>query len=294
MKVITIEGATASGKSDLAFRLAKYLDTEIISADSRQVYKYLDIGTAKPDQQTLSEVRHHIVSIITPDMRYSAGAFLKDATAIIHNLHILGKIPIICGGTMLYIQSLLYGLSEIPDIPMDAVSRADEYMKDHTLAQCFDHVMSFDPKFASKISKTDKQRISRALEVWYAFGKPLTDFWAENTLSSDIKPYKIFVNPDREELYRRINTRMLQMIKNGLLEEIQFILKMGYTKNDYGLNTVGYKEFLDFDSDTAIEKAAQHTRNYAKRQLTWYKKCEFDLVINDVDKFNIKSLDIKN
>ena len=294
MKVITIEGATASGKSDLAFRLAKYLDTEIISADSRQVYKYLDIGTAKPDRQTLSEVKHHLTDIITPDMRYSAGAFLKETSAIINNLHDLGKIPIICGGTMLYIGSLLYGLSEIPDIPEEIVSKADEYMKDNTLEQCYEFVKSFDPKFAMKISGTDKQRISRAIEVWFAFGKPLTDFWVENTLSPNINPFRIFVNRDRNELYRRINTRMQEMVKNGLPEEIQSILKMGYSEKDYGLNTVGYKEFLQNDLNTAIDKAAQHTRNYAKRQLTWYRKCEFDLVISDVDKFNLKSLDIKN
>jgi len=281
LKVITIEGPTASGKSDFAFKLAKVLGTEIISADSRQVYKYLDIGTAKPDKQTLHEVKHHLISIITPDKRYSAGAFMADTQKIIVKLNELGKIPIICGGTMLYIQSLLNGLSKVPDVPEKIKQQTSDFMKCNSLNQCYEFVEKIDPKFAKKITKTDKQRISRAIEVWFAFNKPLTEFWDCCEPLLPLTACKILLTKDRNELYTIIGCRMQQMVKNGLTDEIQKIINMGYSAEDYGLNTVGYKEFLNYNFEIAVEKATQNTRNYAKRQLTWYRKQKFDLIVNE-------------
>ena len=287
--LICIEGPTASGKSALALELSKLFDTEIVSADSRQVYKHLNIGTAKPDIHTLSEVKHHLIDIITPDKRYSAGAFIKDAKDIINNLHAQNKIPIICGGSMLYIKCLLEGISEIPEISKEIISKTNDFMKDNILVDCYQFVQQIDPKFANIISPTDKQRISRAIEVWFAFGKPLTDFWGEQA-ENNYLPFKIYVNKDRNVLYDRINKRMRTMINNGLIEEIESVIKMGYKPSDCGLNSVGYKEFLDMVShknydmlEQCIDLAAQHTRNYAKRQVTWYRKSEFNYVINGDD-----------
>jgi len=275
--IITIQGPTASGKSALACELALKHGGEIISADSRQVYKFLDIGTAKPDVVIQSQIKHHLIDIITPDQRYSAGDFVKDASVIIENIHNAGKVPIVCGGSMLYIQSLLQGLSEVPDIPPEAAITAKAYISEHSPAECYEFVRQHDPKFASRIGPTDKQRISRAIEVWFAFQTPLTAFWEQQKTTCRYEAQNIFVHCERDVLYKRINQRMRDMIKAGLIDEIEGILKMGYTASDYGLNTVGYKEFLClFDGSGArledcTELAAQHTRNYAKRQMTWYR-----------------------
>jgi len=288
--IITIQGPTASGKSDLACRLAEVLDTEIISADSRQVYKFLDIGTAKPPKSILSQLPHHLIDIITPDKRYSTGAFVKDADAIIQSMNSRGKVPIICGGTMLYIQSLLHGLSEIPEIPVEVLSRTEAFLRDNTLKQCYDFVTSFDPQFASQISATDRQRIARAISVWFAFETPLTAFWEKQIACHKYLSFNIYVEKDRKRLYGCINKRMSAMITAGLLDEIRSILGLGYVASDPGLNTVGYKEFVEMvvlDDVTAlsacIDLACQHTRNYAKRQMTWYRKCEFDFVYDGGD-----------
>jgi len=309
--IICIEGPTGSGKSTLAIKLAKSLDTEIISADSRQVYKYLNIGTAKPDIQSLSEVKHHLIDIITPDKMYSAGAFMKDAKAIINNLHNQNKIPIICGGSMLYIKCLLEGISEIPEINEIIKKKTKDFMKANNLIDCYQFVQKIDPKFANSITPTDKQRISRAIEVWFAFEKPLTSFWGKGTGSTsshlttpprlrggviDGHPFKILINRERNDLYDRINKRMRIMINRGLIEEIKSVLKMGYKPSDSGLNSVGYKEFMEMVStknndlfEQCIELATQHTRNYAKRQITWYRKSEFNLVLTGID-VNIPTL----
>ena len=294
--LITIEGATASGKSDLAVTLAKALNTEIISADSRQVYKYLNIGTAKPDKHTQNEIKHHLIDIITPNQRYSAGSFVKDSQNIIQNIYKSDKIPIVCGGTMLYIKSLLYGLSPIPDSTPEAIQKTIEFINEHSWKQCYEFVRRIDEKFANSIAPTDKQRISRAIEVWMTHQKSLTEFWETTPKETmKIKPYKIYVHQERDVLYHRINQRTHEMIRNGLLNEIIDVLEMGYNPTDYGLNTVGYKEFLIETKDllNAIEKAKQHTRNYAKRQITWYKKENFDCVFTEEQDINTLIEEIK-
>jgi tRNA dimethylallyltransferase len=279
--LIIIEGPTGSGKSELALNLAKHLDTDIISADSRQVYRYMDIGTAKPDKQTQAEIKHHLIDIVNPNERYSVGSFIRDTSAIIETLHAAGKIPIICGGTMLYIDALLTGLSEIPDIPIQTQKFVAEYMQKKTLSKCYKKVCEIDPEFAKKIHPTDKQRISRALEVWFALEQPITAFWEKRLPIQAYNPFRIYVEKDRPVLYDRINKRTDQMIENGLLIEINNIIKMGYLPTDPGLNSVGYKEFLTDNVDWSkvsetIALVAQHTRNYAKRQMTWYRKRNYD------------------
>ena len=292
-KIICIEGATGSGKSDLALELARLLDTDIISADSRQVYKYLDIGTAKPNPSVLFEIKHHLIDIITPDEKYNAGTFVKDAEELIESINKANKIPIVCGGSMLYIKSLLEGISKIPDVDDESKAKTVEFMSTQSLDECYRFVKKIDPKFADNISPSDKQRISRVIEIWFAFGKGLTDFWIEGDKTNEILSYKIFKNKERNILYNDINKRMRNMIDKGLIEEIESVLAMSYKPTDPGFNSVGYKEFvgvLDCGKrsnhglhlvkprtlDECIELASQHTRNYAKRQITWYRKCNFD------------------
>lgn len=286
--LITLEGPTASGKTELAILLAKELGSEIISADSRQVYRYLDIGTAKPSVEQLQQVKHHLISIIDPSESYNAGRFCADAGNIIEDLNSRGIIPIVCGGTGLYVSSLLTGL--FPEIKMDKDIRANliKRMNQEGLASLFEELKKIDPDFAFRISSNDKQRILRGLEVYYATGIPITKHWKNQTSHNRYHTFRILLQPPREILYPRINNRIQQMIDSGLLNEIEHLFKLGYTPLSPGSNTLGYKEFLPYFLESAplnqcISLAAQHTRNYAKRQYTWYRKYKFDLTFTSND-----------
>lgn len=283
--VITIEGATASGKSALAIVLAEALNTEIISADSRQVYRYLDIGTAKVTKEEQKRVKHHLINIINPDETYNAGAFVKDASLIIEKLHSEGKIPVICGGTGLYIKALLKGLFFLPPLPQEIRQNLKQRLKEEGLAALYTDLKSLDPLFAEKISENDSQRILRGLEVAIGTGIPLSEHWQKQKSSCKYNAFRILIDIPRPELYQRINQRIEKMLAQGLLAEIENLFALGYDENSPGLNCLGYKEFLPyFKKEAGLEEcillAAQHQRNYAKRQVTWYRKGNFDLVIS--------------
>ncbi|HOT38976.1 MAG TPA: tRNA (adenosine(37)-N6)-dimethylallyltransferase MiaA [Candidatus Cloacimonas acidaminovorans] len=283
--VITIEGATASGKSALAIVLAEALNTEIISADSRQVYRYLDIGTAKVTKEEQKRVKHHLIDIINPDETYNAGAFVKDASLIIEKLHSEGKIPVICGGTGLYIKALLKGLFFLPPLPQEIRQNLKQRLKEEGLAALYAELKSLDPLFADKISENDTQRILRGLEVAIGTGIPLSEHWQKQKSSCKYNAFRILIDIPRPELYQRINQRIEKMLAQGLLAEIENLFALGYDENSPGLNCLGYKEFLPYFKkeaglDECILLAAQHQRNYAKRQVTWYRKGNFDLVIS--------------
>ncbi|NLM91017.1 MAG: tRNA (adenosine(37)-N6)-dimethylallyltransferase MiaA [Candidatus Cloacimonetes bacterium] len=283
--VITIEGATASGKSALAIVLAEALNTEIISADSRQVYCYLDIGTAKVTKEEQKRVKHHLIDIINPDETYNAGAFVKDASLIIEKLHSEGKIPVICGGTGLYIKALLKGLFSLPPLPQEIRQNLKQRLKEEGLAALYAELKSLDPLFAEKISENDTQRILRGLEVAIGTGIPLSEHWQKQKSSCKYNAFRILIDIPRPELYQRINQRIEKMLAQGLLAEIENLFALGYDENSPGLNCLGYKEFLPyFKKEAGLEEcillAAQHQRNYAKRQVTWYRKGNFDLVIS--------------
>jgi len=283
--VITIEGATASGKSALAIVLAEALNTEIISADSRQVYRYLDIGTAKVTKEEQKRVKHHLIDIINPDETYNAGAFVKDASLIIEKLHSEGKIPVICGGTGLYIKALLKGLFFLPPLPQEIRQNLKQRLKEEGLAALYTDLKSLDPLFADKISENDTQRILRGLEVAIGTGIPLSEHWQKQKSSCKYNAFRILIDIPRPELYQCINQRIEKMLAQGLLAEIENLFALGYDENSPGLNCLGYKEFLPyFKKEAGLEEcillAAQHQRNYAKRQVTWYRKGNFDLVIS--------------
>jgi tRNA dimethylallyltransferase len=280
--VITIEGPTASGKSTLALQLSLELDTELISADSRQVYNKLDIGTAKPSREELALVPHHLIDIIDIKEKYTAGDFRLQAGQICKSLWEKGKIPIIVGGTGLYIRSLLQGLFTIPDIPEGIKYEFRDLLEVKGLEFLHHFLEEIDPEAASRISANDPQRILRALEVWKFTGTPITDHWKQQDRSSQFTAFRILISPARSELYSKIDKRLDTMIEKGILREIDSLLSEGYLWSDPGLNAVGYKEFMPYfmHEDTwqnCLEKAKQHTRNYAKRQWTWYNKCVFDL-----------------
>ncbi len=294
--VITIQGATGVGKSKLAFELAQKLDTEIISADSRQVYKLMDKGTAKPTVAELLKVKHHLIDIIYPNEVYNAGRFVADSDKIIAAINNAGKIPLIVGGTGFYIKSLLDGLFKSPQIPNEIRENLRNEAKSKPVEYFYEYLKKIDKESAARINQNDLHRILRAIEVYQATGKTLTQFWKEQKKEEKYRHFDILLFQDREKLYNRINERVLNMIDNGLIEEIKKILQMGFTPNDPGLNAVGYKEFIPYikneiSLDTAIAAAQQNTRNYAKRQFTWYRKIHFDLTL-DIN--SIKFSDILN
>jgi len=282
--LITIEGATASGKTAFAIALAQLLQTGIISADSRQVYRYLDIGTAKPSREELSAISHHLIGIIDPDQNYSAGRFVKDATPIINELHNQSKIPIVCGGTGLYIRALLHGLFELDidtcRIKQDLIRRLEH----EPLEMLYSELLTIDPVFAAQISPNDRQRIIRGLEVWGATGVPLSLHWRRQQEKETYRCFRILIEPGRKQLYDRINARVTQMVKQGLVDEMRTLIDRGFDTRSPGLNTLGYKELMPFFRDsvpleTCLDLIRQHTRNYAKRQLTWYRKANFHLTL---------------
>ncbi|MEN6445467.1 MAG: tRNA (adenosine(37)-N6)-dimethylallyltransferase MiaA, partial [Candidatus Cloacimonas sp.] len=240
--VITIEGATATGKSALAIALAEDFETEIISADSRQVYRFLDIGTAKVSKEEQQRVKHHLLDIINPDETYNAGNFVADAEKIIADLYSKGKIPIICGGSGLYIKALLEGIFAHPPLPKNIRETLKQRLKDEGLAVLYADLQKCDPEFAAQISKNDTQRILRGLEVFLGTGIPLSEHWHNQKESQKYNVFRILIDIPRSELYKRINLRMEKMLADGLLKEIEDLLAMGYSDSSPALNCMVYKE----------------------------------------------------
>jgi tRNA dimethylallyltransferase len=284
--ILVIEGATASGKSNLAIELACRLKTEIISADSRQIYKYMDIGTAKVTPKQRQLIPHHLIDIITPDQSFNAGQFANQASQIIQTMHAEGKLPIICGGTGLYIRSLLNGLCVLPEISLELRTSLKEQLETDGLEAMYKQLQEIDASFAARISNKDSQRILRGLEVALGTGVPISQHWSKQEKENKYLVYRILLNPPRELLYQRINTRINEMLSSGLIEEIKHLFNMGFNEHSPGLNSLGYKEYLPYLTGntslaTCAALAAQHHRNYAKRQSTWYRTCTFDLTLAD-------------
>lgn len=272
--VAVLVGPTAVGKSEIALRIAEEMGWEIISCDSRQVYKGMDIGTAKPNKNWLEKVPHWLIDIINPNEQYSAAQFVEDAIKIIRELAQKGKRAIICGGTGLYLSALTDGITKMP--PSDPLLRED-LMK---IAQqkgseiLHQELTKVDPITAKRIHKNDVQRIVRALCVYRQSGIPISqykNFIVANDI--DFIVAKIFM--EREELYSRINKRVESMFEKGLWEEFMALRKNSYTKQDPGMQTLGYKElFLVEEGICSLSQVKEiikkNTRNYAKRQITWF------------------------
>lgn len=293
--LIIIEGPTASGKSVLALNLADKFGTEIISADSRQIYKYMNIGTAKPSKRQMAEIAHHLIDIITPDEEYSAGKFVRDAAKAIDYIYRqeakdkLSRIPIIAGGTGFYVQALLEGLFEAPPVNEDIRQELDEFEREKGSEYLFNILEKLDKESAKNIHPNDSYRLKRALEIWIATGKGISEHWKEHSKSEKrYLPFRIYIGDDREALYKRINRRMERMVEIGLIEEIKGIMGKGYKPSDPGLTSVGYKEFIPFIESNApflscLEEGKKNTRHYAKRQITWYKRIDFNLYLQSGD-----------
>lgn len=275
-RVIIILGPTASGKTDLAFELAQKLNTEIISADSRQVYKRIDIGSAKPPAEYLELVKHWFINSIELDEAFDAGMFESQSKVIIDNLHSQNKIPIVCGGSGLYIQALTDGIIDIP--PDERYRKELHRLLNESGPECLlQRLQKVDPASAQSMIPQNYKRIIRALEVFHLTGKPISEIHEEQTKSNKYDFHMFGINWAREILYDRINHRVNKMLDNGLIEEVENILALGYSSKLNSLNTVGYKEIISFlkreiTFDMATHLIKRNSRHYAKRQMTWFNK----------------------
>ena len=289
MKIIVLTGPTATGKSDLSIKLADEFNCEIVNSDSMQVYKYFDIGTAKPPKYILEKYPHYLLSYVDPlDDSYSAARFVNDADKTIKEIVERGKIPLIVGGTGLYIKCLLFGLFEEELEEKNFRDNLKNLARNYGNEYLFTKLKIIDFKAWKKINKNDLYRTIRALDYYYRTGKPISEKREKHKFSEKRYDYiKIAINFNREELYNRINKRVDKMIEMGLIEETENLLKMGY-ENARPMQGIGYREIKDYlkgklRKKQAIELIKQNTRKYAKRQITWFKK-ETDINwINDFE-----------
>ncbi len=273
IKVIAIVGATASGKTKYSIDLAQRLDTEIISADSRLVYKDMDIGTAKPSLDERCGIPHYLIDVVEPNFEYSAGLYKQQAQEIIQTIHSKGKIPIIVGGTGLYIDMLLRGY-DIPQIEADKELRGK--LREMSKEKLYNILQTKDPTGANTIDSNDTKKIIRAIELIEKTGKTLNEIRSKADSPYEVK--WIGRNFERKELYERINKRVDLMIEQGLLNETKNLINK-YGKVPNIINTIGYKEICSYldnkcSLEEAIEALKQNTRRYAKRQMTWFRKYE--------------------
>ena len=278
-KVIVIGGPTASGKTALSIELAKKINGEIISADSMQVYREMNIGTAKVTKEEADGIKHYLIDIVNPNERYTVSDFKKDSERAIEEILKKGKTPIVVGGTGLYIDSLIYGI-EYQDMEFDIEYRnmlMDQAETEEGLKSLYEQATKIDPEAMEKITPNDKKRIVRVLEIYKATGKNKTEQEKISRINGVKYDYKVFiVNMDREKLYNRINLRVDLMIENGLIEEVESIYKK-YNEFPTAMQGLGYKEVVEYlegqiTKEEMIEKIKKESRHYAKRQLTWFRK----------------------
>lgn len=292
MKSLILLGPTAVGKSKIAVELAKELNGEIISADSMQVYRGMDIGTAKPTPEERQGIPHHLIDIRNPDEEWTVSDFINECEQRINELENKGKIPLLVGGTGLYLWALIEGFS-FPITPADKELRAR--LEKEQLSTLYSRLSTIDPEAAGKIHPNDKKRIIRALEVYELTGKPISKLQEHRTPSTDHRTQEyILIGLDlpRAELYSRIDQRVDSMIEKGLIDEVKGLLAKGYSKDFSSFQALGYKEVVEhldgkWTKEQMIEELKKRTRNFARRQMTWFRR------FKDVKWFNPKEIDLR-
>jgi len=287
--LVVIAGPTAVGKTALAIDLAKHYKTVIVSADSRQFYRELNIGTAKPDKAQLRAVEHYFIDNKNIGELYGAGHYEKDAIEKIEELFKEHSVIILVGGSGLYIDAVLSGVDDFIDVPLAVRDELNFKYKENGLTWLQNKVQDVDPVFFEKVDTQNPQRLLRALEVFTHSGIPYSNFLKDKTTIRSFKPIKILLSLERVELYKRINARVDNMMHEGLLDEVKSLIKF---KGANALRTVGYSELFQYlegvyTLEEAIDKIKQHTRNYAKRQITWFKNKDVFTEFNPSDTKNI-------
>lgn len=302
-RLVIIAGPTASGKSIIGLRLAKELGGEIINADSVQVYKFFDIGSAKPTIEERVLVPHHLIDIALPDEDFNAYKFKELARAKVREIFQRGNVPIVVGGTGLYIRTFLYDLFNQDE---DKIKREREKIleeiKTRGLDLLYEELKLVDSKSAKKIHPNDYIRISRALEYYRAYKKPISEVQEDFTKKESFCEFKIFIPQwDKSALLERIRERTIKIFKNGIIDEVKRILSLGYSKDIKPFKSIGYKEALkviegQITLEEAINETIKETKDYAKRQIVWFKKernvefvdCvddNFGKIIDEIKKF---------
>lgn len=294
-KIIVIVGPTAVGKTYVSVELARKLNTEVISADSMQIYKEMDIGTAKITKDEMQGIAHHMIDVVRPDENYSVSEFKTDAEKIIDSLLLNNVVPIVVGGSGLYVNSLIYDLDF-------GKAKSNEklrdyygyYHREHGEDALYEKLMKIDPAAAEKIHKNNVKRVIRALEVYDITGVKFSELNTDIRKPSDkYECILVGLSMDRKILYERINQRVDKMVAEGLINEVKALLDKGYHKNLISMKAIGYKEIIDYlEGNISLEEAVsilkRNTRRFAKRQYTWFLKDEnvkwFDLKdIRDID-----------
>lgn len=298
-KIVAICGPTAVGKTAYSIEIAKRFDGEIVSCDSMQLYKYMDIGSAKPSSDELNQVKHHLIGIVDPSEMFSVAKYKELASSSIDDILSRGKLPIIAGGTGLYLDALLFDLDFVA-APSDDSLRDELYKIAEEKGNLELHAIlnECDPDSAKRIHPNNVRRVVRAIESAKS-GNKLKDFAKDLSLNDKYEFILIGLRRDREELYDRINRRVDVLVKEGLFEEVKMLREMGLYESDISMKGIGYKEVLayfdgKYDLETTIDTIKKNTRHFAKRQITWLKRYDdmkwFDLSESKDDKDSIREI----
>jgi tRNA dimethylallyltransferase len=276
--LISIVGPTGVGKTSLSLFLAKKYKTEIISSDSRQMYRHMDIGTAKPNRKVLEAIPHHFIDSLDPDEPYSAGRFEVDAENLLKRLFEKHDVVIVVGGSTLYISALWHGMDDMPKIPEEVRSGLNAELEEKGLEALVQELAEVDPETHRYVDKKNPARVKRALEVFRATGKPISDFRkGKKKKETYYRHIKVGLRLDRPNLYKRINYRAEQMARKGLADEVRKLLKMGYGPELNSMQSIGYQEMIPFIEGktnffSAVKLMQRNSRRYAKRQFNWYRR----------------------
>lgn len=279
-KIVIVLGPTAVGKSEVALELAQSLGSEIVNADSQQVYRYMDIGTGKPSASDRERVRHHLIDVVNPDEEFNAALYRRLAAESIEQIKKRDKTVVVCGGTGLYLKALTHGLFAGPGQDLEMRRNLEQEIAEKNLEALYQRLVEIDPGVVSSIHPNDRQRIIRALEVYQSTGKPLSLWQREHAFQDEpFAALKIGLRRDRGELYDRINQRAERMVQDGLLEEVRDLVARGFALTLKPLRSVGYRQMGEVirdakDLQEAVGEMKQETRHLAKRQLTWFRRDE--------------------
>lgn len=272
--LLVIGGATATGKTALAIRLAQHFNTEILSADSRQFYREMSIGTAKPTPTELAQAPHHFVDSLSVTEDFSVGDFERAALDTLQRIYQEKDVAILVGGSGLFLQAVCEGLDDFPEVTADVKKQVSDAFLQNGLVWLQSEIQRIDPTYFAVVDQQNPARLRRALEVFYASGLPYSTFLGKEKQQRPFTPVYLLLDVPRSELYARIETRVDDMLTAGLEEEARRLLPFRHAP---ALRTVGYEEFFDYFNgqcsyEEAVDKIKQHSRNYAKRQATWFKK----------------------
>jgi len=274
--LIIIAGPTAAGKTALAIQIAKHFKTEIISADSRQFYREMNIGTAKPSKEELEAIPHHLIDSHSIIDSFSVGDFEKEVINLLEKLFKIHDQVVLVGGSGLFINAICNGFDELPVATEETRAGLNKLLAEKSIGHLQEKLKKVDPQYYAEVDINNPQRLIRALEVFESTGNPFSSYRTKTSKKRNFDIIKLGISPTREKLYEQINLRVDQMVENGLFEEIEGLKEY---RNLNALNTVGYSEIFDYldgkhTKQEAIDKIKQNTRRFAKRQLTWFKKSE--------------------